>query len=69
LSLEQGQSEIDAEFIGRLNDDDQRYILDREVGHEAALDRANAKASDALEACADYNNRLNRLGVPNGPVS
>ena len=58
MNREEGQGEIDPEFVARLNDEDQVYILDREAGHEASLDAANSKADDALEACADYNRRV-----------
>lgn len=56
--LEGGEEAIDPEFIARLSEEDQRYILQREAGWENSLDRANSKAVDGLQACADYNEAL-----------
>lgn len=56
-----GPGAIDPNFVSRLGESDQDYILSYQSEWESALDESEAKSIDALETCADYNERLQRL--------
>lgn len=58
LELTEGPEAIDPNFVSRLSEPDQRYILRRESGWEASIDEANNKVIDGLAACTNYNRAL-----------
>ena len=61
LAVEEAPSEIDPNFVSRLSREDQVYITQRESWWETVLASAEAAKTDALQACADYNRRVNAL--------
>lgn len=60
---------LDPNFVSRLGESDQDYILSYQSGWETAIDESEAKAADALETCTDYNERLQRLRNESGSES
>ena len=59
-----GLEEISSEFVSKLSEADQEYILSRETEWEAVVGLGNDSLADAMDACSDYNSRLRELGSP-----
>lgn len=49
---------MDPSMVEGISEEKQIYIIDRDAQWAQALAAANAKAPEALQACADYNRRL-----------
>lgn len=59
-----GPAALDRNFVARLSDEDQTYILQRETEWEGSFAAERDKVMDGLQACSDYNRQLQELRTP-----